>query len=65
MQGNTTKVCPKCGLGKKTRGFYVHLQYCKGTLGNSKTEKVRYPKQKAIMSPEAYAKFLRKADGLA
>ena len=52
-----TKTCPKCGEERPTKGFLWHEKYCKGTL------KVLYPKQKAILSQEAYAKFLRKAQG--
>lgn len=53
-----TKTCPKCGEERPARGFVMHLKYCKGTL----KVKERYPKQKAILSPEDYARFLRKAE---
>ena len=52
-----TKTCSKCGEERPAKGFLWHERYCKGTL----SEKVLYPKQKAILSPEAYAMYLRKA----
>ncbi|KKN29857.1 hypothetical protein LCGC14_0839860 [marine sediment metagenome] len=55
-----TKVCSKCGEERPAKGFFMHEKYCKGTLTQN-TEKVKYPKQKAILSPEAYAIYLRKA----
>lgn len=51
-----TKTCSKCGEERPARGFLWHEKYCKGTL------KVKYPKQKAILSPKEYARFLRKAE---
>lgn len=56
-----TRTCPKCGEERPARGFDWHEKYCKGTL-NIPTEKVLYPKQKNILSPDEYAKFLRKAE---
>lgn len=56
-----TKVCSKCGEERPARGFLWHEKYCKGTL-NIPVVKEMYPKQKAIMSPDEYAKFLRKAE---
>lgn len=51
-----TKLCSKCGEDRPARGFFFHEKYCKGTL------KVRYPKQKAIMLPDEYARYVRKAE---
>lgn len=51
-----TKMCPKCGEERPARGFTWHEKYCKGTL------KVKFPKQKSILSPEAYAMYVRKAE---
>lgn len=55
-----TKVCSKCGEERPARGFLWHEKYCKGTLIKVKE---MYPKQKAMLSPEDYARFLRKAEG--
>ena len=51
------KTCSKCGEERPAKGFLWHEKYCKGTM------KVLYPKQKAILSPEAYATYIRKAKG--
>ena len=51
-----TKLCSKCGEERPTRGFLWHERYCKGTL------KVKFPKQAAILSPEAYAMYVSKAE---
>lgn len=53
-----TRVCSKCGEERPARGFLWHEKYCEGTL----KVKERYPKQKAILSPDEYARFLRKAE---
>ena len=53
-----TKICSKCGEERPARGFLWHEKYCEGTL----SEKGLYPKQKAILSPEAYAMYERKAE---
>ena len=63
MQVNT-KVCPKCGLERNTQGFHFHLKACEGTLDIPEPiGKVRYPREKAMMTPERYEKFLSKARG--
>ena len=52
-----TKTCSRCGEERPAKGFLWHEKYCKGTM------KVLYPKQKAILSPGAYATYIRKAQG--
>ncbi len=49
--------CPNCGEKRNKRGLSLHLKSCGVTV-----EKVLYPKQKAILSPEAYAMYVRKAE---
>lgn len=56
-----TKLCSKCGEERPARGLVMHEKYCKGTIAQS-SEKVLYPKQKHILSPEAYATYVRKAE---
>ncbi len=48
--------CPKCGEMRIKRGLSLHLKSCGATV------EVKYPKQKAILSPEAYAMYERKAE---
>lgn len=54
------ETCPKCGEKRNARGLSLHLKFC-GVM--TKIEKVMYPKQKAILSPGAYATYIRKAQG--
>jgi len=54
-----TKTCSKCGEERPARGFLWHIKYCRGTLP---IVKERYPKQKAMLTSDAYAAFLRKAE---
>lgn len=60
-----TRICPKCGKMRNERGLKLHLKYCGKTpdVVEKKVQKERYPQQKAIMRPEEYARFLRKAGG--
>lgn len=51
--------CPKCGEMRNKRGLSSHLKSCDVTI---EVEKVRYPKQKAILSPEEYARYVSKAE---
>ena len=51
--------CPKCGEKRNKRGLSLHLKSCGVTV---EVEKVLYPKQKSILSPEAYAMYVRKAE---
>ena len=51
------ELCPKCGEMRNKRGLNLHLKSC-GVI----VEEVKYPKQAAILSPEAYAMYVRKAE---
>lgn len=50
------ELCPECGKMRNKRGLSLHLKSC-GVV-----EKVKFPKQKAILSPEAYDRYVRKAE---
>ena len=52
------ELCPKCGKMRNRRGLSLHLKSCGVTV-----EKVKFPKQKAILSPGAYATYIRKSKG--
>ena len=53
------ELCPKCGNMRSKRGLSLHLKSCGVTV---EVEKVKFPKQKSILSPEAYAMYVRKAE---
>lgn len=56
---NERELCPKCGKMRNKRGLSQHLKSCSVTV---EVEKVKFPKQKAMLSPEAYDRYVRKAE---
>ncbi len=50
------ELCPKCGEMRNKRGLSLHLKSCGVTV------EVKYPKQAALLTPEAYAMYVRKAE---
>lgn len=53
------ELCPKCGKMRNKRGLNLHLKSC-GVI--VEVEKVKFPKQKAMLSPEEYDRYVRKAE---
>jgi len=56
-----TKLCPNCGGEFNSQGFHFHEKKCKPPTESHREVKVMYPKQKEVLSPQAYEKFLTKA----